>query len=133
MGNFLILCMHACLVTHSCPTLCDPMDCSPPGSPVHGDSPGKNPGVGLPCPSPGDLSNPGIEPRSPTFEADSLPSEPSGKPCLVCSFLSLNCEDRPLKIARKRFVEPSFTGIRNSDDEPKSLVRCPMYCIELQA
>ena len=26
----------------SCPTLCDSMDCSPPGSSVHGDSPGKN-------------------------------------------------------------------------------------------
>ena len=35
-----------CLVTQSCPTLCDPMDCSPPGSSVHGDSPGKNTGVG---------------------------------------------------------------------------------------
>ena len=30
----------------SCPTLCDPMDCSPPGSSVCGDSPGKNTGVG---------------------------------------------------------------------------------------
>ena len=30
----------------SCPTLCDPMDCSPPGASVHGDSPGKNTGVG---------------------------------------------------------------------------------------
>ena len=29
-----------------CPTLCSPMDCSPPGSCVHGDSPGKNTGVG---------------------------------------------------------------------------------------
>ena len=35
-----------CLVTHSCPTLCDPMDCSLPGSFVHGDSLGKNAGVG---------------------------------------------------------------------------------------
>ena len=35
-----------CLVTQSCPTLWDPMDCSPPGSFVHGDSPGKNTGVG---------------------------------------------------------------------------------------
>ena len=34
------------LVAQSCPTLCDPMDCSPPGSSVHGDSPGKNTGVG---------------------------------------------------------------------------------------
>ena len=35
-----------CLVTQSCLTLCDPMDCSLPGSSVHGDSPGKNTGVG---------------------------------------------------------------------------------------
>ena len=31
-------------------------------------------------PSPGDLPNPEIEPRSPTFRADSLPTEPQGKP-----------------------------------------------------
>ena len=35
-----------CLVTQSCPTLCNYMDCSPPGSSVHGDSPGKNTGLG---------------------------------------------------------------------------------------
>ena len=35
-----------CLVTQSCPALCDPMDYSLPDSPVHGDSPGKNTGVG---------------------------------------------------------------------------------------
>ena len=133
-----------------CPTLCDPMDCSPPGSSVHGESPGKNSGVGchallprifptqgsnpslfcllhwqvgslplvccavlghsvvsdslqphglqptsllcpwgfsrqeywsgLPYPPPGDFPNPGIGSRSPTLQADSLPSEPPGKP-----------------------------------------------------
>ena len=35
---------------------------------------------GLPCPSPGDLPNPGIKPRSSTLQADSLPSEPPGNP-----------------------------------------------------
>ena len=35
-----------CLAAQSCPILCDPMDCSPPASSVHGDSPGKNTGVG---------------------------------------------------------------------------------------
>ena len=35
---------------------------------------------GLPCPPPGDLPNPGIEPKSPAFQVDSLPSEPPGKP-----------------------------------------------------
>ena len=35
---------------------------------------------GLPCPPPRDPPNPGIELRSPTLQADSLPSEPPGKP-----------------------------------------------------
>ena len=35
---------------------------------------------GLPCPLPEDLPSPGIEPRSPALQADSLPSEPPGKP-----------------------------------------------------
>ena len=35
---------------------------------------------GKPFPSPGDLANPGIEPKSPTLQADSLPAEPPGKP-----------------------------------------------------
>ena len=35
---------------------------------------------GLPFPSPGDLPDPGIEPRSPTLQVDSLLSEPPGKP-----------------------------------------------------
>ena len=35
---------------------------------------------GLPLPSPGDLPHPGIEPRSPTLQADALTSEPPGKP-----------------------------------------------------
>ena len=35
-----------CLVTQPCPTLYNPKDCSPPGSSVHGDSPGKNTGMG---------------------------------------------------------------------------------------
>ena len=36
--------------------------------------------TGPPFPSPGDLPNPGIKPRSPTLQADSLPAEPPGKP-----------------------------------------------------
>ena len=36
-----------CLVAQSCPSLYDLMDYSPPGSSVHGDSPGKNNGVGF--------------------------------------------------------------------------------------
>ena len=43
----------------SCPTLCDPMDCSLPGSSVHGILQARI-WSGLPFPSPGDLSGPGI-------------------------------------------------------------------------
>ena len=35
---------------------------------------------GLPCPFPGELLNPGIKPESPVLQADSLLTEPSGKP-----------------------------------------------------
>ena len=66
------------LVSQSCLTLCNPMDCSPPGSSVHGDSLGKNAGV-VAIPSSRTSSQP-IEPRSPALQADSLPSEPPGKP-----------------------------------------------------
>ena len=38
---------------------------------------------GLPFPSPGDLPESGIEPRSPTLQADALLSEPPGKPNIV--------------------------------------------------
>ena len=40
----IMTCAALCLGTQSCQTLCDPMDCSLPGSSVHGDSPGKNTG-----------------------------------------------------------------------------------------
>ena len=38
--------MCVCFIAQSCLTLCDPMDCSLPGSFVHGNSPDKNTGVG---------------------------------------------------------------------------------------
>ena len=44
------------------------------------NSPGQNTGVGSYSSTPGDLPNPGIEPRSPALQADSLPAEPQGKP-----------------------------------------------------
>jgi len=70
------MCYMLCLVAQSCPTLYNPMDCSPPGSSVHGNSPGKNTGE---CPPPGDLPNPGIEPRSPALQADSFTTSSRGK------------------------------------------------------
>ena len=56
-----------------------PMDCSQPGPLCMGFS-RQEYWSGLPFPSPGNLPNPGIKPWSPALQADSLPSEPPGKP-----------------------------------------------------
>ena len=72
-----------CVLNHSvCPTLCDPMDCSPPGSSVHGEGFSRQEyWSGLLCPLAEDLPNPGkIEPRSPTLQEDCLQTGPPGKP-----------------------------------------------------
>ena len=65
------------LVAQSCLTLCDPMDCSPPGSSVHGISQARIL-EWLPFPPPGDLTDLGIEPKSPVLQADSLPLSHQG-------------------------------------------------------
>ena len=67
------------LIDQSCETLCDPMDYSPPGSSAHTIPQARILG-GLPFPSPGNLPDPEIEPRSPALQEDSLPSEPLRKP-----------------------------------------------------
>ena len=68
--------------------LFDPLDCSLPGSSVHGDSPGKTTGVGWPFPSPENLPNPWIVPKSPTLQVDSLHLSHQGNP--VFSLLYFN-------------------------------------------
>ena len=65
------------LVVLLCPTLYDAMASSPPGSSFHGDSSGKNTGMG--CHALLQGINPGIETRSPALQADTLPSTPPGK------------------------------------------------------
>ena len=73
------VCVYVCvLVTQSCLTLCNPTDCSPPGSSVHGIFQARI--LEWVAISPGDLPDPGIEPRSPALQADSLPSELQGGP-----------------------------------------------------
>ena len=62
------------LVVQSCLTLCDPMDCSPPGSSVHGILQARTL-EWVACPPPGDLASPGIEPASSALQMDSLKAE----------------------------------------------------------
>ena len=64
-------------VAQSCPTLCDPMDSGYHAPPSMGFS-RKEDRSGFSFPSPGNLPNPGIEPRPLIFQADDLPSEPPG-------------------------------------------------------
>ena len=82
------------------------MNCSPPGSSVHGIFPRQEYWSGLPFPSPGGLPDPGIEPRSPALAGGFFTGKPPGKPQalkittwkikkhplrkVVCIFLSLH-------------------------------------------
>ena len=84
-------CLFVCLfcfvlVAKSYPTFCDPVDCSLSGPLSMGFS-RQEYWSGLPFSSPGNLPDPGIEPRSPTLQADALTSEPQGKPEIIKSVL----------------------------------------------
>ena len=71
-----------CLIAQSCLTFCNLTDCNPVlvqgfcQAPLSMGFSRQEYCSGLLCPPPGDLPNPGIEPRSPALQADSLPSEP---------------------------------------------------------
>ena len=70
---------HLVLVAQLCLTVCSPMDCSPPGSSVHGIFQARIlewVAISFSRGSP----NQGIEPRSPALQVDSLPTELQGKP-----------------------------------------------------
>ena len=64
------------------PTLCHPMNHSPPGSSVHGILQAEY-WSGLSFPSPGDLPHPGIKPASPALADRFFTTEPPGKPYLL--------------------------------------------------
>ena len=66
-------------VAQLCPALYAPMDCGYQAPLSMGFS-RQEYQSGLPFPSPGDLPDPGIKPRSPVLQADTLPFEPPGKP-----------------------------------------------------
>ena len=64
---------------------------------------------GLPCPSPGNLPNPGITPGSPAWQEDSLPSQPPGKPGNhLQSYCQTSISDSPgtqIKSSNRKFWE----------------------------
>ena len=71
-----LLCCCSCLVAKSCPTLCDPTDCSPPGSSVHGILQARM--LEWVAISSSRGSNPGTEPSSSAWQVDSLPLSHQG-------------------------------------------------------
>ena len=66
-------------VVQSCPTLCNPMDCNHQ-TPLSMAFSRLEYWSGQLFPSPGHLPKPGIKPRYPALQADTLPYEPPGKP-----------------------------------------------------
>ena len=78
---------ESCEVAQLCLTLRDPMDYQ---APLTMGFYRQEYWSGLPLPSPGDLPDPGIEPKSPTLQADALPSEPPGKPCPYSNYHAEN-------------------------------------------
>ena len=77
----MIICAHGCngLVSKSCLTLATPWTVACQASLSMG-FPREEYWRGLPFPFPGDLPDPGVEPKSPALQADSLPTELLGKP-----------------------------------------------------
>ena len=78
------------LVAQLYPALCDPMECSMPGSSVYGIVQARIL-QRFPCPSAGNLPDLGMEPESPALQVDSLPSEPPGKPDMALTDLIIWC------------------------------------------
>ena len=72
----MLLQLYGGLVAKSCPTLATPWTVARQ-TPLSMGFSRQGYWSGLPFPSPGDLPDPGIEPRSPASQADSLPTEPS--------------------------------------------------------
>ena len=55
----------------------------------------------LPFPSPEDLPNPGVKPRSPALQADSLPAEHKGSPIIKPGSPALQADSLPTELSRK--------------------------------
>ena len=88
-------------VAHSCPTLCDSMDYIVCQAPLSMEFSRQEYWSRLPFPSPGDLPDPGIEPGSPSLQADSLLSEPPGKPINIILVVNFSLFYERMKIVSR--------------------------------
>ena len=83
------VCVCVCVCIQLYLTLCDPVNCSPPGSSVHGIF-RQEYWNGLPFPPQGDLPNPGIEPMSPASPASAgrlFTTDSPGKPYILYIYM----------------------------------------------
>ena len=121
------------LVTQSCLTLCEPMDCSPPSSSVHGISWARML-KGLLFPSPGDLPVPGIEPGFPALHAVSLLPERPGNPIRFSQNVKMRCKPSASSVLPGKIALPArswFCGVLNVEENLSPTLRLVMS--ELQA
>ena len=100
-------------VAQSCLTLWHPMDHT-----VHGILQARIL-EWVPFSSPGDLPNPGIKPRSPTLQADSLPAEPQGKPSIFLLAIYLTHDSVYMSTLLSQFSLPS----------PSPTVSTSLFCL----
>ena len=112
-----------------CPTLCHPVDWSPPVPSVHGILQARILEWDA-RPSPGDLPNPRMEPRSPTLQVDSSPSEPPAKPQNTGVFLfqgkSLSLFQGNFLTQESREVGP-WRAVGSGGAGPDSVLRCALW------
>ena len=105
-------------------TLRDLVDCSPLGFSIHGILQARILS-GLPVPSPGHLPDPGIEPRSPTLQADALTSEPQGILCCYCCVASVVSDSvRPHRRQPTRLPRPWDSPGKNTGVGCHILLQC---------
>ena len=92
----IVITLFCCLVNKSCPTLCDPVGCSPPSSSVHWVSQARRILEWFPFHSPGHLPGSRTEPSSSVLPGRCFTTEQLGKPRYPFTFLSPRAIPQPL-------------------------------------
>ena len=105
-----------CLGAQSCPTLCNPMDCSPPGSSVHGDSPRKNTAM-----------------RCHAFLQEIFPTQGSNQGLLHCRqiFLPSELPGKPLGTLGISITIPSCNMILKDDIDIETTIQQLVVLVRL--
>ena len=109
-----------CSVAKLCLSLCDPMDCSPPGSSSHGISQART-SEWFAISSAGDLPEAEIKPESPKWGEGFFTTAPPGKPMLLMTTCSNPCKLQLLLLSRFRRIRLCATPKTAAHQAPPSL------------